>query len=380
MKDLDKVKKLIEKGYIIELKVPVKNIDKESVVNFYSSLSLKTDLDMLLDPANDDAYLILFRDLSKEFERVELLTSDKNAIYKTEEYYSFQTQPIGVSINAVCAALGSSSKGERIFHLNHLIPCMNNVFGWKFKLNDIPGTFTAEIKIYPTDRVKTEKSLTVLQNFLDALSITKNVGFHIQHYSIYPIPRCNAPYVSGMGPVAQIVEPLSQLEINKLTEIMQSNDKVKLATKGLNQSYVENLLPSRVARLWATVENIFDDEKPKKLLKKTEKKEIIDVIKNMENLNVSDTNMQKIYDGISNLHLENRNERIANNIAILMDISPEEALIKVKKASRIRGDNVHKITNNWEKLEVTEKFLQEILNKFIEDNKSKMSMNYRKNA
>ena len=151
---------------------------------------------------------------------------------------------------------------------------------------------------------------------------------------------------------------------------MNAQDKVKIAAEGLNQAYIEHLLPSRVARLWATVEHVLDSKSPP-LFTRTERRALIKKIKKLGNLN--DEKVEKINYTISNLHIESRNERIAKNISILMDVAFEVAYDKVRNASVARGKNVHEIRDNWEVLKECEKFLQEVLSTYIAKNLKKGS-------
>lgn len=378
MDDFQKVTELIKQEYHLENITPISHINQENIESFIAVVNPKiVNREFLLDPANKDKCLIQFRDLKKN-KRIEIITADKKAINKAMEYKSYLNQPIGISIHATCVAMGSGSSDMRISHIDRLIPSLNEVFGWKFKLIDRTGSFNADIKIDSTSRIKADQALDKLQRFLDALAITKNVGFHIQHYSVTPIPRHTGPHWGGWGPTEHMIPPLNDQEVENIINIISSNDKVIYAVRGLNQAYIENLLPSRVARLWATVEHVLDS-KPTQMLKKSERKAIIQTIKKMEIL--EDSKIKKINEVISNLYTESRNERIAKNISILLKIPFEEAYDKIRKASKDRGKNVHEIRDDWELLKESEKFLQEVLLRFIDKNSKKENikrLKYRK--
>jgi hypothetical protein len=373
MDDLKKVTELINLNYHLESLTPISSINHENIESFIAVSTPKiVNREFFLDPENKDKYLIQFRDLKKN-KRIEVVTEDKKAINKAMEYHSYLNQPIGISIHAACVAIGSGSSDMMIAHLDRLIPSLKEVFGWKFKLINRTGAFSADIKIISTSKVKEHQALDQLKRFLDALAITKNTGFHIQYYSVTPIPRHRAPYWGGWGPTEHMIPPLNDKEAEKIINIVNASDNVTYASRGLNQSYLENLLPSRVTRLWATVEHIFNTD-PKPLLKENEIDELINSAKNIDSLDKERlNNLKSAISSPERLPLVGRNKRIAKSIASLMHINEKGVLEKINIASKTRGKNVHEINDEWEELKNSEKFLQDVLLSYIILNSKKES-------
>ncbi|NMC67326.1 MAG: hypothetical protein GYA61_03775 [Spirochaetales bacterium] len=375
MNDFQKITELIKQKYHLESITPISNINQKNIESFIAVFNPKiVNREFFLAPENKDKYLIQFRDLKKKFKREEIITGDKKAINKAMEYKAYLNQPIGISIHATCVAMGSGSSDMMIAHIDRLIPSLKEVFGWKFKLINRTGAFSADIKIHSTNKVKEHQALDQLQRFLDALAIIKNTGFHIQNYSVAPIPRHRAPHGGGWGPTEHMIPPLNDKEAKNLINIINANDKVICASKGLNQAYIENLLPSRVARLWATVEHIFNTE-PQPLLKQNEIDKIINSAKDIGSLDKERlNNLKGAISSPERLALVGRNKRIAKSIASLVNINEKEVHEKIRIASEARGKNVHEISDEWKVLKESEKFLQEVLLSFINQNLKKTSI------
>lgn len=374
MDDFQKVTELIKQEYHLENITPISHINIENIESFIEVANPKiVNREFLLDPENKDKYLIQFRDLKKEYKRIEIITGDKKAIDKVMEYKSYLNQQIGTSIHATCVAMGSGSSDMMVSYIDNLISSIGDVNGWKFKKMDRIGAFNADIQINSTDKLDIEKVLDDLQSFLNSLSVVKNVGFHIQYYSITPIPRHRGPYVSGQGPWEHNIPLLNQTDVERITQIMNASDNVRIAAEGLNQAYIENLLPSRVARLWATIEHIFNTE-PKPLLKQNEIDELINSAKNINSLNKERlNNLKSAISSSERFPLVGRNKRIARSIASLMHRNERDVLEKIKIASKARGKNVHEISDEWEELKKSEKFLQDVLLSYINQNSNKKS-------
>ena len=60
---------------------------------------------------------------------------------------------------------------------------------------------------------------------------------------------------------------------------------------------------------------------------------------------------------------------MAENMARIMNISEESAYSKVSKASKLRGKNVHQLSDDWDALREAEKFLQEALLSYLKRRK-----------
>ncbi|MCZ3364408.1 MULTISPECIES: hypothetical protein [Methanobacterium] len=373
MKDNERVIELLEKGYRIEMYWPFSSITAESVDNWFSKLNLEIDLEELLKPSNKDKFLIFFRNFSTG-ERVEIVTSDKEAIKKVIKQSNYQKEPIGTLIRAKCAALGGRSPDERIFHLNDLINSLDGIFeGWEFTLGNCPAhpdancplTFEISVQIDSINELDRNEVIDKLQVLLDYLAISLNVGFAIQHYDFALIPRMN-PTVST-GPQERMLFSLNSWDKEKMKMFPFFPEKVKIAARGINQTYIEKCMPSRISMLWATVENIFDST-PDPLLSKDEIAMIIKTANSIETLKSDKKRLNQLKGALSNpnrLPVKGRNERMAENIAPLLGLSAKETLDKIRKASYLRGMNVHQLLENWDDLEESEKFLQDVLLNYL---------------
>ncbi|SCG85527.1 hypothetical protein [Methanobacterium congolense] len=353
MNDLEKVNKLLfEEHYLINFIIPLKEV-------------YKRDHPEDIDPF-EEGYLIRF--YNSEDHKVQFSTKDKKAVYKAYEFFSYQKQPLGTWINVYFIVSGGKVSNA-LYDVTKLIPSLNEISEWKFNLTD-KYRIRAETKLKSTNRIEIEQSINNIQTFLNASGFIRDIGFHIQHYTVSPIPRYGL--IGGsMDLWTQLSDPLTKDEKIKLNQLMGVKNKVRTALTGLNQSYTENLLPNRVARLWATIEHVFGT-KAEPLLTECERKAIIKSAKRIDSLK-KDGKLEKFISAISDrdrLSLEGRNRRIANNIADLMNMDKDKVYSDIQEISKFQGKHVHNIENNWKELEKSEKLLQNILLKYIELNLS----------
>jgi hypothetical protein len=360
MDDYAKLERLLADNYLIIGRVfHLSKLTQESIANFVSVFSIQLAPEILLDPSNKTKSLVMLRHPSTG-QQIEIVTSNESTISRANEQLRYQQEPIGTLIRARCAALGGRTSRQRIFHLDRLVASLDGLWGWKFILGDTVGTFEVVIRLKPTDTGVIEETIDKLQRLLDCLAISQQVGFHIQHRSVAPIPRL-APSVSS-GPEEMMLSPVTPEEISNIEATLSSRE-ASAAARGLSQAYCETSMPSRLSMLWAAAEDVFGG-KPKLLIKEAEVKYLIDQANGIESLRTDSDRLKKLKEALSDpnrLPLVNRNERMADAIAPILSISVEEAYSKVRLASGIRGKHGHQLLANWGNIEASEKFLQEAL-------------------
>lgn len=296
MNDLEKVEQLLANGYFLSGEViPLSRLTPESIAITIKVFSIQMDTKTLLDLSNRTKSLIMLKHPSTGHQ-IEIITLDKCTISRANEQLRYQREPIGTLIRARCAALGGSSSSQRIFHLDRLVASLEGLRGWKFKLGDSIGTLEVIIRLESTDRGATEESLNKLQRLLDCLAVSQEVGFHIQHYSVVPIPRFG-PTVS-FGLEERMLPPITLEEIGNI-ETTLSSTEASVVAEGLNQAYIENCMPSRLSRLWATVEDVFGG-KPEPLLKEEEVNCLIGAAKGIESLGKDSDRLGRLEEALSN--------------------------------------------------------------------------------
>lgn len=391
MEDHTKIEQLLIDGYVVVgPALHLSRIRLETIDNIFSVFSIETKRETLLNPSNRTKTLIMLRHPTTGH-RVEMLTSDERAIEIAKIQRHYQEDKIGTYIHIICAALGGRSLNQRVFHLDKLVPSLNGYSGWEFKMGNVVGTFEVDIRIESTDRAIAEKAVDRVQDLLDCLSVLLQVGFHIQHCHYASIPRFG-PTVS-VGPEERMLPPISIMEIDAIAAYL-SSDLTKAAASGLNKAYIESTMPSRLSMLWAAAEHVFRG-KPEQLLTKDEVEELHKYAKGIESLGNNSERLEtlkkayldfgeetkdpkeeileKIKETLldpSRLSLINRNKRMAYAIAQMMDISVKEAYSRIRRAAELRAKHVHQLsTEDLEKLEASEKFLQEALLQYLTQQK-----------
>jgi hypothetical protein len=355
---------LLANGYLIVGPVMfLSELTENSIANFLSVFSVSLSPQTLLDPSNRNRTLIMLRHPSTGHQ-IEIISSDDHVITRAKGQRSYQEEPIGLLIRALCSALGGRSSRERIFHLDQLIPSLNGLWNWQFNLGERVGTFEASKRLETTDRGSAEEVLDKLNHLLDFLAYLYQVGFYIQHLSISQIPRLE-PTVS-VGPEERMLTAVTKEDIHDI-EVVLSSPKAIVAVRGLNQSYIENCMPSRLSMLWAAAEHVFSN-KPERLLSNDEITSLFKAAEIIESLRKDPQrlgDLKKALQDPDRLPLKSRNLRMAEAIAPVMNITTEVAYTKVRTASKLRGKNVHRLSQDWKDIEDSEKFLQEALLRYI---------------
>ena len=313
-----------------------------------------------MDPANRDKYLVRFNRSDPR----EMLISDPRAIELAYKQLQYQNEPIGTVIHIWCAALGGSDSTYQGFCLDVLVPSLDGIMGWKLALGEASGTFEGEIHLQSTDSKTSREVLREFENLLDCLAVILKVGFHIQYYSILPIPRSKLPSIVAFGSWNTRLKPVVRKDIETLQAVL-SNSKASAAARGLRQAYCESLPDSRLWRMWAAAEDTFGT-KPEPLLTKQEAKALMACAEGVEGLKGDSDRLKKLKECLRTLPRVSRNEQIADEIASIMVISGEEADKKVKRASNIRGQHSHRILADVDGVKDSERFLHEALRSFLD--------------
>lgn len=366
MEHVDLVNQLISQGYmVVGFVMPMNRFAADSVANSRTVFSIRTAVEELLNPRNRNKHLILLRRLS-DGDQIELITDEMAAVNRANEQIAYQREPVGQIIRARCAVLGSEHDDERIFHVDRLIPSLNGLSEWEISMDETAGIFQAVLRLDNIEKDKALLAIERLEQLLNSLASVIGVGFRLQHHSIAHLMRADVSV--SFGPTERNLQPLSQEQISRV-EKMLSVDAALEAADGLNQSYVENLMPSRVARLWAAVEHLFSSE-PKHLLSEDEIKELIACADRITPLANDDGRMKRLKEALKNpdrLSLKGRNERLADAIGPLVGITSAEALDRIRKISSLRGKHVHQLSSgDWEALRACEDFLQQVLQSEIQ--------------
>ena len=366
MNDHEKILNLIyrEDSKIVGPIITVSTIKKKNIDDFVSVFDIEKG-EILSHDDNETLVMLRKGDIKEH-----IFTTDKRAIFIAKEKKKAQEELIGIRIIFKCAAIWNEPDKQHKAYIEKLIDAYNDFKSWKFEKEET-GNFKITVTIGKDESV--DKTINEVQLFLDMLSFYHGIGFMIQNYSVFKLPRY------GMASAIQQVKrpkPLSMEEINSLKEKMKnSSDLMKLALHSLNISHYERESRSRVLTLWAAVEEIsLKGFNQQKLLSKDEIKEIMKAVQNIPTLKNDLERIKKLNDVISNpqrLPLKSRNERIASFISNIKGISIEEAKKAIGKISKLRGKLAHTASvsqSSNEELEKWERFLQKVLKGFISQN------------
>jgi hypothetical protein len=356
------ISKIIEKASIIN-----KNDDKrlKDLIDNGYLISVTLEIDKTLENNINNLKLFFILHNSKTNKKIGCVTGDQVIIDRVLKQQKYQKEPIGTQIYAYCAALGGKSSKERFFHLEDLIKSINGFQNWEFKISDRIGTFKVIIKIESIEKSQIEKTFSDLQFLLDCMAHYYQVGFQIQHYNISPIPRLDI--IFAWGPEERRLESFDKEIILKIGKLI-SNEEIRNIAHGINQSYTENNLTSRITILWAAVEQAFQTS-PKHLLRTNEIEEILKIVSNIETLKTEPERLKKLKSILKDpdrIPSISRNTRIAQSVSKLLKLDNDMIDKKIKDISKLRGRHVHSITpENIIEFENAENFLRDILEKYM---------------
>lgn len=357
------IERLLTDGYLIVGPViPIANL-YNSISKFLAVFDISDSRQTLLDPRNRDKTLIMLKHPSTK-QRIQIITSDVTTINKALAQRRYQEEPIGLLIRAQCSALGGRSSDERVFHLDQLIPSIDGLWNWHFKLGKTVGTFEAIKRLETTNSFAAEKDLDSLSHLLGSLAYIYQVGFFIQHSTISKILRMETTV--SWGPEERMLSAITKKEVQDIESLLASPEAI-VAIKGLNQAYIENCMPSRLSMLWSAVEQVFSS-RSEPLLNKKEIEALLKAADKIESLKADNKRLTNLSEALKNpdrLPLKSRNLRMAEAIASVLKMDFNMAYSKVKKASEMRGKNVHSLAQSWKDIKESEAFLQKALLAYI---------------
>ncbi len=249
--------------------------------------------------------------------------------------------------------------------------CETIIHGCTDYIVEKSGEFSLKIKInFDTiDENEIDAIIDQILKFLDILAISINVGIKLDDLLIMSRLKGNSSF--GMSNIIhkRLTIP-NEVEISQILMLVKNTKDERLysAAHGLNSSYVEQFLPSRVSFLWATIETIFRGN-AEPLFSRSERKLINAAIKDLDCFKPEDEwRLSKFKEFVANpdrLPLNNRNKRISENICHQLGWDYDTTYRKIREISTLRGQNLHNLSSNWEGLRDSEIFLQNILKQYI---------------
>jgi len=301
----------------------------------------------------------------KQDKQIEILTDDNNIVTLVTGRFDYQMEPTGIIIRAQCITLHPHQQ----IHLEQIINSLDGYSGWQIKLGDRNDNFEVTSRILSTEQQDIQTEIEKIRLLMDALCLINKVGFFIRHISLASQPRMHP--ACSFGETEAMLQPVKKEDISKTEARIQSSNNMAIILRGLNQAYVDNYYPSRLDRLWATVEDVFCDV-PEHLLSNEEIQAIINCIKGMPIAKEKcGERLRKLTEAINNpdrLPREGRNERIAKNISKLLNRGYESTYKKIKKCSQLRGKHGHNApnANNLQAIDKAENYLRQVLTEYLD--------------
>lgn len=367
---------LVGRGYYVQAIFAISSITQPAGGDFFATfVGFNQFRSTIFDPGNAEKKVILLIDRSGH-DRPVFLTDNEDVIEYARVEKERQDEPIDIDIHAVCIALGGPDYTDRrFFDIEQFVESIDQKWGWRFRPGKREGEFFGELHLDAYDPPLAEQKIAELQVILDIIAVGKGIGFQVQHHSFSSHPRETHPTIGARGQTSRRLPILSSNNIGATRFLLEHPDpELELAFRGINQSYIENCLPSRLSMLWATAEELFGG-KPRPLLSADEIQSLIAAVDQIDSIKQD----RRKYDRIRTILKDpqfiserSRNEMIAANISKYLPLSEEDIVRKIKQASSIRGKNVHQIRRDWSEIRESEKFLRSAIISFINSKTSEL--------
>ncbi|HOB58892.1 MAG TPA: hypothetical protein PKZ57_02295 [Methanoregulaceae archaeon] len=312
--------------------------------------------------SNQDKTLIMLR---RGKDTIVIISQDDETIELARQKLKDQEIIVGIQITVFCEVSGTDIVDLGIFDLESFVASLNEVSDWAFKSNNSDSTFDLCAKIEGYNDQAIMDIIESIRRFLDLLAVSQDIGILVHKIVTSPITKDNRPILTFGRQYRRIKKPSAE-SLLKIKQVLNSKEEeLFIAANGLNHSYVEKCLPSRLSMLWATVETLFK-MKPKHLLEENEVTSILILIDQSGILGSAEDKwrLEKLKNGIKDSNLfsyKNRNERIAQAISEELNLDFNETLSHIKRISFIRGKHLHDLTADWDEIRGAEKYLQELL-------------------
>ena len=180
--------KIIELIWEDEFKVfgPIKTVSflkKNDIDGFASVFDIRKD--EILSHDDDETLIMLKKGEKREY----IFTTNEDAISIAKVKKEHEEEHVKTSIVFECASIWSGSdKEHRAYkvYIEELVNAYNNFKGWKLEKGET-GNFKITVTISKDESPK--KAVSEVQLFLDMLSLYHEVGFMIQNYFVFKLPR-----------------------------------------------------------------------------------------------------------------------------------------------------------------------------------------------
>lgn len=360
---------LVRRGYLVQAIFAISSITQSLGGDFFATfVGFDQFRSTIFDPDNAEKKVILLIDESAN-DRPVFLTDNEDVIEYARVEKERQDELIDIDIHAVCIALGGLDYTDRrFFDIEQFVESIDQKWGWRFRPGEREGEFFGEFHLDTYDPILAEQKVAELQVILDIIAVGKGIGFQVQHHSFSSHHRMTRPSIGAMSQTSRRLPILSSSNIGATRFLLEHPDpELERAFRGINQSYIENCLPSRLSMLWATAEELFGG-KPRPLLSDDEIRSLLTAVDQIESIKED----KRKYDRITTILKDpqyisekSRNEMIAESIAKYLPLPKEDIVREVKQASSIRGKNVHQIRKDWSEIKESEKFLRSAIIAFL---------------
>lgn len=369
MKPFEFWKEEFDTDYQVLLIIELKRIIAENNWNL--------DLDQKFINNPDGFFLILLRKINTSW-TIPILTSDETILTKAKQNKEEWEKTSGKILEIICTAISGLDSYIRRFSIENLVESLNIFPNWEFlQESSYSDRFRIRIRVNEDSDFNLENLLQDVENFLDFLATEKKIGLIIDEYYVIPIHTKKQPTLSVSSSSYQIIDPLNEDEIKRWKSSYTGQDLLKIQTirSVLRNSYIENRLQSRIALLWASIEDLYFDKKSQNtLLTKPEIESLIKCTEEIPSLKrksqkKENQRIEKLSDFLKTpQHLPDKNrnemisEKIFNEISNELNMSINEIDKKIKSASSARGKYLHSSDiNNKENLLKSIEFLELVL-------------------
>jgi hypothetical protein len=268
---------------------------------------------------------------------------------------------IGYDLHITCGArdvLGELEVGSFAENIRHLT-------GWEVSIDHRGKTFTVLFRLEGESQQEGYTRIAELEEALIAISIKNKIGCDVLNVAWGPRYAAQPFSIVPSGRPTPIPREIGQDDIER---IRRSRDKLPAHfLSDLAKFYGRVTYGSKVIFGFSLLEGLFD-EKPEHILSDDEVSMILRKASEIGSIASNQAKIERLEKTLKDASLmakKTRNERIAQNVAKLMNISEEVASEKIRALSKARGKRAHSTTENIEGLSEAFAFIEEILDRYM---------------
>jgi hypothetical protein len=291
--------------------------------------------------------------------------ADQDTIRFANDLVADASSVIGYSLCVYLSAIGENTIHGRTVHLGIVAQCLRDLKGWRVVESQYQNVLEIRFEIEGDDQEKLQQCIDEVEKVAISLSLANQLGFAVACYSPGPKYR-GQPFAITAGIEERLAKAISATDIEQ-SEQLASDERCRMAAHALQTIYSQVTPGARLIKGFAALEKVLQDDIDSGLEHILDGNEIEAVINAVNEIFPKPTDKAK-RDKLDNvirdkgrLAKKNRNQRMADVIARILEEDEGNIFALIQEISKIRGKHAHEICASVDAVDDKIKLIERVL-------------------